>query len=143
MREPTPETRDVRKPRVYPWGAAWSDGEKYGNFADRSLALTPGVSLERTLPGYDDGYAHTAPVGSFIFNHEGIYDLSGNVQEWVSDDFLAVSGNFVLGVLRGGGWNTYQVDNLFTGSRNAMPPTSQDVIYGFRVVLAKIPPVKE
>lgn len=136
----SPGARDVRKPRIFPWGTSWSDGEKYGNFADRALALTPGVSLERTLPGYHDGFAHTAPVGSFKPNQAGVCDLSGNVQEWVADDYSAVSGSFVLGVLRGGGWNTYQIENLYTGSRNAMPPTSQDVIYGFRVVLAKIPP---
>ena len=28
----------------------------------------------------------------------------------------------------------------YTGSRNAVPPTYQDAIYGFRVVLAKVPP---
>jgi formylglycine-generating enzyme required for sulfatase activity len=49
----------------------------------------------------------------------------------------------VLGVLRGGGWNTYQTQNLITGSRNAVPPTYQDSIYGFRVVLAKVQPKAE
>jgi eukaryotic-like serine/threonine-protein kinase len=134
----SPGWRDARKVRVFPWGMEWPDTEKVGNFADMAAARTPGVESERTITGYDDGFPFTAPVGSFPPNEFGIYDLSGNVQEWVEDEYQKVTTN-VLGVLRGGGWNTYQIENLYTGSRNANPPTYQDSIYGFRVVLAKVP----
>ena len=138
----SPNWRDARKQRVFPWGLAWNTDGKAGNFADMAAARTPGVERERTITGYDDGHAFTAPVGSFPANALGIFDLSGNVQEWVDDEFSKL-GNDELGVLRGGGWNTYQIESLFTGSRNAVPPTYQDSIYGFRVVLAKDPPRDE
>ncbi len=134
----SPGWRDARKQQVYPWGVNWPDGEKVGNFADMAAAGMPGVPGDRTIAGYDDGYAFTAPVGSFPPNELGLYDLSGNVQEWVDDEYSKLGDN-VLGVLRGGGWNTYQTENLFTGSRNAIPPDYRDLFYGFRVVLAKVP----
>jgi hypothetical protein len=134
----SPGWRDAYKQKIYPWGATWPEQGKVGNFADMSVARQTEVSSERTIAGYDDGFAYTAPVGSYPPNALGLYDLSGNVQEWVEDEYSKL-GNNILGVLRGGGWNTYQTDNLFIGSRNAVPPMYQDSIYGFRVVLAKVP----
>lgn len=138
----SPGWRYARKQRVYPWGINWPEDQVMGNFADLSAADTPRVSRDRTIPGYDDGHAYTAPVGSFPVSATGLYDLSGNVQEWVEDEYSKLGQN-ALGVLRGGGWTTYQSDDLFTGSRNAVPPNFQDDIYGFRVVLAKSPAKSE
>ena len=135
----SPGWRDARKERVFPWGVSWPEDAKVGNFADLSAVRAGAISSDRTIAGYDDGFPFTAPVGSFPPNEFGLYDLSGNVQEWVEDEYSQL-GTHVLGALRGGGWNTYQIENLLTGSRNAVPPTYQDSIYGFRVVLAKEPP---
>ena len=134
----SPGWRDARKQQVYPWGIAWPSEQVVGNFADRSASGTPGIPIDRTIVNYNDGFPRTAPVASFPANGLGLYDLSGNVQEWVDDEYSKLGKN-LLGVLRGGGWNTYQSENLFTGSRNAVPPTFQDAMYGFRVVLAKVP----
>ena len=135
----SPGWRDARKERVYPWGASWPYVDAVGNFADVTASRTLGVPADQTIAGYDDGFAYAAPVGSFAANRYGLFDLSGNVQEWVADEYSKL-GNNVLGVLRGGGWNTYQPEKLFTGSRNAVPPSFDDWIYGFRVVLARRPP---
>lgn len=138
----SPNSRDSKKKPVFPWGAIWPNDVAMGNFADMAAAMSPGVDIERTILGYDDGYAFTAPVASYPPNDNGLYDISGNVQEWVSDKYSKKETS-TLGVLRGGGWNTHQLENLYVGSRNVAPPTFADAIYGFRVVLAKVPVVEE
>ncbi|NOX69908.1 MAG: SUMF1/EgtB/PvdO family nonheme iron enzyme [Gammaproteobacteria bacterium] len=65
----------------FPWGNRLPPRRDSGNYAGQSARkLVPSV-----LPGYDDGYASTAPVGSFPANVLGIYDGGGNVAEWVQD----------------------------------------------------------
>ena len=138
----SPSWRDARKQAVFPWGPYWSESEKHGNFADMSAARSAEMPAARTIPGYDDGFPYTSPVGEFPANSYGLFDLSGNAQEWVSDDYSRL-GVEPLGVLRGGGWNTHQLENLYSGSRNAVPPSYRDSFYGFRIVLAKEPPLHE
>jgi formylglycine-generating enzyme required for sulfatase activity len=66
---------------TFPWGARMPPKRDAGNFADKAgNALVPSV-----LPGYDDGFASTAPVGTFAANILGIFDGGGNVAEWVQD----------------------------------------------------------
>ncbi len=135
----SPGWRDAHKQKIFLWGASWPVGRAVGNFSDISRLRTPYVSEAEILTGYDDGFSYAAPVGSYAPNSLGIYDLSGNVQEWVSDDYSRIGSSRKLGVLRGGGWNTYQLDKLFLGSRNAIPQDYHDWIYGFRVVISRSP----
>ncbi|MES2995858.1 MAG: SUMF1/EgtB/PvdO family nonheme iron enzyme [Verrucomicrobiota bacterium] len=134
----SPAWRDARKPRVFPWGPEYEPNITTGNYADIAAARESSVPTERTFSEYNDGFAFTAPVGSFPPEGKGLFDLSGNVQEWVSDTYSEYDPNS-LGVLRGGGWTSHQVDSLLSGTRNAVPPDYRDRMYGFRVVLARIP----
>lgn len=68
-------------PRKYAWGSAWPPSGKAGNYADQSAAGLVG----RPLEGYDDGYPATAPVASYAANPLGVFDLGGNVAEWMHD----------------------------------------------------------
>ncbi len=69
------------QPTRFPWGDAMPPTSRSGNFADRSVA---GV-LADTIPGYDDDYAGSAPVGRFAPSGAGLHDMAGNVAEWVHD----------------------------------------------------------
>ena len=67
--------RDLAK---YPWGNPYIRNAK-------------GCMLANFKPGrgnyYDDGFAYTSPIQAYFANDYGIYDMSGNVSEWVLDDF--------------------------------------------------------
>lgn len=134
----SPAARDKQKAERFPWGGLTLDPSQIvGNYADLSLAATPEAPPERTIPGYRDPFPFTSPVGSFSKNSRGIYDLGGNVQEWMEDDYSRLASE-PLGVLRGGGWNTWQTENLYTGARNAQPPEFKDSFYGFRIALTRV-----
>ena len=68
-------------PMKYPWGVKWPPPKNAGNFAD----VTARELVPTIIPNFNDGYASTAPVGSFKANALGIFDGGGNVAEWVND----------------------------------------------------------
>jgi len=120
----------------YPWGGGFPPRSVSGNFADESAQ----AHLERVIAGYDDGYATTAPVGSYPPNPLGLYDLAGNVAEWVHDYFASepAGGTDPLGpssaaqhVVRGSSWAMADERKLRAGHREAAGAPRPDL--GFRV----------
>jgi formylglycine-generating enzyme required for sulfatase activity len=126
----TPEERDG-KLKIYPWGKTWPPPNKFGNYADQNAKpLKPKV-----IDGYVDGFPQTAPVGSFAPNAYGIYDLSGNVWEWVEEGYKGSGKYKDWGVLRGGCWANCTKSELLSSYRSVVDRNDRDVIFGFRCVL--------
>jgi formylglycine-generating enzyme required for sulfatase activity len=92
-----------------------------------------------------DGYATTAPAGSFKPNPFGLFDVHGNVWEWVEDcwnesydgapaDGAAwKAGDCGSRVVRGGSWNS-DVPKLRSATRGWNQPSGRNRSIGFRVV---------
>ena len=128
----TPAARDGQIKGEYPWGDQWPPVGRPANLAD--AASLP--RNEKSIAGYDDGFKRTSPVGSFPPNQFGIYDLSGNVWEWVAEPYRG--GRLkAYGVVRGGCFANALPRELESSCRNPLRVTFRDVLYGFRVVIAK------
>jgi formylglycine-generating enzyme required for sulfatase activity len=125
--------------RKYPWGDALPVPPGAGNYADRAAqALVP-----MTIPDYDDGFAATAPVGSFAAGPSGFFDLGGNVAEWTHDLYTvqppatavavdpAAAGDGALRVIRGSSWKSSAVTELRLAYRDYGDGKRNDL--GFRI----------
>jgi hypothetical protein len=70
-------SRAGRDRQDYPWGnelkpnGRWMANTFQGHFPDKNIT--------------EDGYPDIAPVASFLPNDFGLYDMAGNVWQWVSD----------------------------------------------------------
>lgn len=87
------------------------------------------------------GDVGTHPVGSKTPNELGIYDMSGNLKEWVSDAYDNSYGrekrsrNGSYRVLRGGSWDNRISYSRISARDNASPTNSWAINKGFRVVM--------
>lgn len=125
-------------PTVYPWGNRFPPRGRSGNFAGGSAASAVGARIE----AYDDGFGVSAPVGSFPPNLRGIYDLDGNVAEWVHDVYDAspasAQGVDPMGpaageqhVVKGGSWASATPEQLRAPYRTQASAGAPTI--GFRI----------
>lgn len=122
---------------------------KYANVLDITTTSTEKNTAAWRSFNCSDGYAYTAPVGSFLPNAFGLYDVLANAREWVEDCWHANyqgapttqvrwgaenNGLCHFPVLRGGAW-IYNVHNVRTAYRNAYYSSqASSTMWGFRVV---------
>ncbi len=119
-----------------------------------------GETISTDQANYNGNYTHgngkkgvyrqqTTDVGSFPKNAFGLYDMHGNVWEWVADtdhddyngapnngDIWGGLGDKKTKVLRGGSWY-YQPDRVRSSLRLGLEPDNQDNYVGFRVVVSR------
>jgi len=70
----------------FTWGGDTTIPPKSGNIADEYAK----GKTSYYVPNYSDGYAGLAPVGSYPPEKSGLYDMTGNVSEWVHDVYSLI-----------------------------------------------------
>jgi formylglycine-generating enzyme required for sulfatase activity len=125
--------------RRYEWGDDLPPPPGYANLAGTETAAT----LPRVLEGWQDEYPSVAPPGKHAANGLGLFDLTGNVSEWVHDAYAsfdaAGGGTDPFGpaatgsrrVIKGSNWRTAAFPELRPAWREGADGGSQDI--GFRV----------
>jgi formylglycine-generating enzyme required for sulfatase activity len=128
----------------YPWGDTIS--HRQANYkAGSNYAFDLSGAINDWHPMYKAGSGpYTSPVGSFVANGYGLYDMAGNINQWCWDWYgTRVGGVDPRGiasgsnrVLRGGGWNDTPY-HAKSGTRIANRPsfemTSNGASLGFRL----------
>ena len=129
--------------RIYPWGNTFNGN--FLNFCDVNCPR-PWANKE-----YNDGYADTAPVGSYPKGASpyGVLDMAGNVYEWVADWYSEnyYSASLVTNptgpssgqgkIMKGGAWSDAASTNA-TSQVNFSPSSSFDFA-GFRCARSATP----
>lgn len=122
------------------WGKNDNDSCRYANVADTSAKIT--YKFDNTFD-CRDGFAATAPVGSFQPNAFGLHDMLGNVWEWTedcknekyagapADGSVWIADYCFRRVLRGGSWNDFPRD-VRSATREGLGPGTRNFINGFR-----------
>lgn len=126
------------KRSVFPWGDEVES--RKANFCDKQCNKRWKESQ------FDDGYRQTAPVGSFPANGYGVFDMAGNVYEWVADwyeeeyyknstrDNPRGPATGRRKVIRGGSWINYST-GVRPSDRTEAKPNGRLNFIGFRCAL--------
>jgi len=125
------------------WGNDPTQACLYANVWDKS-SQEKNTAWHWTAHDCRDGYAYTAPVGRFQANAFGLFDMLGNVWEWVCSEYEeSYSGKEqycvtndnpdTLYVVRGGSWS---VGTKFVRAtlRGRDTPEKRSYHVGFRLV---------
>jgi formylglycine-generating enzyme required for sulfatase activity len=126
------------------WGDKAEDGCAYANMRDQTLVNTL-FGFDEAIIECEDGFNYPTAVGSLKPNPFGLYDILGNVAEWVEDcygdydndkkrDGSAVEApNCENRVVRGGSW-VGKPRFMRSAARDYYPPVNRNDVVGFRLV---------
>jgi formylglycine-generating enzyme required for sulfatase activity len=132
----------------FPWSndAEYSELCAHANGADQSTRLKLAMAAKWPVASCDDGHAYTAPAASFRSNGYGLFDMHGNVWEWVQDVWHAQyngapadgsawsrGGDPERRAMRGGAWDG-NPKALRSSDRERDTADYSDSGTGFRVV---------
>lgn len=134
--------------RAFPWGSEEIRG-RVNACGSECIAFEKAEKLPLGSQAYDadDGFAATAPVGSFALGSTktGVQDLEGNVSEWTSDFYAPFGENEEVNpkgptggdrrVVRGGSFECAD-DHLKPAERSALKPDTRSPTIGFRCASA-------
>ena len=125
----------------FSWGKNLPIPKMVGNLADESVI----GFQELYIPNYKDNYQSLAPVGSFNKDISGLFDLTGNVKEWVHDYYLVSvpksnmvyydptgPKNGVGHVIKGSSYLSATLQEIRASYRDSEVKKNEDV--GFRIV---------
>jgi formylglycine-generating enzyme required for sulfatase activity len=142
-------------PRYY-FGDDEKDLCRYGNGADWTAKRAVQGAGRGVVASCTDGYAYTSPVGSFLPNEFGLYDMMGNVRQWTRDCYhdtntSATPEDHALTVIssppepgcgrhvvRGGAWFN-SPEFLRVASRAPSSASIRNYTFGFRVARTLAP----
>ena len=114
---------------AFAWGGPYPPSPFAGNFASEELHDHERFARMAVIAGYRDSHPFTSPAGSFPPNAHGLYDLGGNVTEWLhSDDPRRAK-------MRGANWWDSSERSLDAGKRRTHDRTMRAFTSGFRIVL--------
>lgn len=145
-------------PGTYPWGNAWPPPPGAANFAGEewaAAAFHPELlkDPELDLKGYRDKHEMVAPVGSYPPNRFGLYDVAGNVRQWLRDPYRASMATpeqldaepglsderskegLRLYLLRGSSWKDFTKKAVRSDGFQLLYDSSHPDNGGFRIVL--------
>jgi len=131
---------------AYPWGPDVDAGCPFMNGTDRTFRARypePAILPAGESAQCDDSALRTAPVGSYLPNGFGLYDMIGNVATWTADcstaDYSGMGSNGVPAagecarrMVRGGSFGTY-ARQLRSAERIRYAPEVRDDSIGIRV----------
>ena len=122
----------------FEWGTSPSIPIGFGNLAGRETSTV----RSRYFDTFTDNHETVAPVASYLPNANGLYDMTGNVSEWVHDyyqirreinggpDYFGPETGFA-NVVKGSNYETHEIDEVATNFRDF--ETGKRSTLGFRV----------